>query len=93
MSETPSSMIRAEIVINGGSAFLAQGQDVHDLKRNIEAAASSGGTFVDFIVEGNRSVSALITSTSSVTISITTVLYAAHGTGDDKSPFGGFYNL
>lgn len=87
------TMIRTHVLVNGTSYFLAQGQDVAAFKHRIEEAARSGGTFVDFIVVGNRAVSVLISSGSQVVISTETVQFDARDTGDEAAPFGGFYDF
>ncbi|MCS3444120.1 hypothetical protein [Microbacterium phyllosphaerae] len=88
----PETMMQTEIVLDGQSFLLAQVQDLHDLKRRIEAAVKSTGTFVDFVVVGNREVSVLITPHSRVIISVSTVLFDERDTGDVDFPFGGYYD-
>lgn len=86
-------MVRTEIAINGSSVFLAQEQDIDDVKRRMEAAVKSGGAFVDFVVVGNRSVSVLVSAQTQITISVATVGFDPRDTGDEAMPFGGFYDL
>lgn len=87
------TMVQTQISLDGEIFLLAQDQDVDDLRRRIEAATASTGRFVDFIVVGNRSVAALITPTSRVTISVATVQFDARDTGDTDFPFGGHFDL
>nr|WP_314841500.1 hypothetical protein [uncultured Microbacterium sp.] len=86
------TMERTEVVIDGVTALLAQEQDIDDLKRRIEAAAGTTGTFVEFTVVGNRAMSVLITPTSSVSITVATVEFDERDSGDENFPFGGFYD-
>jgi hypothetical protein len=86
------TMVRTEVTINGRSSFLAQGQDLDGLKRRIEAAMSTAGRFVDFVVVGNRTVSVLISPRSQVVFSIETVQFDPRDTGDDREPYGGLYD-
>jgi hypothetical protein len=87
------TMVRTEIAVNGGVHFLAQGQDLDDLKRRIVAAMKADGDFVNFTVVGNREVSVLVSPGTQVTFSIETVPFDARDTGDEDTPFGGFYDL
>ncbi|MEL5991775.1 hypothetical protein ACOKGD_02490 [Microbacterium phosphatis] len=91
MTET-HTMVRTEIRINGESFLLAQGQDIAALKQNIVDAAHSLGDFVEFIVVGNRAVSALITHASQVVLTVATVPLDSRDTGDENFPFGGFFD-
>ena len=85
-------MVRTEVSIDTRSFFLAQGQDVQDLQRRIEAAVDSPGSFVHFTVVGNRDVSVLITPLSKVVFTIETVQYDPRDTGDSDFPFGGYFD-
>lgn len=87
------TMVRTQIALNEVGFFLAQGQDIEDLKQRFEAAVRSGGGFVEFIVVGNRSVSVLISSSSHVVISVDTVEFDVRDTGDDETPYGGEFDL
>ena len=87
------TMVRTEVSVNGTSFFLAQGQDVDELKQRVESAAGSGGRFVDFTVVGNRSVSVLITGAAQVVFSVETVQYDDRDTGDEDRPYGGLYDF
>lgn len=80
-------MVRTQVAVNDVGFFLAQGQDVPDLKRRIEFAAQAGGRFVDFLVVGNRSVSVLISSSSHVVISVETAEFDGRDETDDAVPF------
>ncbi|MFJ4172527.1 hypothetical protein [Microbacterium sp. NPDC089696] len=92
MSEA-KTMIRTEVTIDGASFLLSQDQAVEDLRRRIEEAVETAGTFVDMTVVGNRSVSVLITPRTHVTISVATVAFDARDTGDLEFPYGGYYDL
>jgi len=87
------TMIQTEVVFDGTSYLLAQDQDVGDLRHRIEEAARIGGTFVDMVVVGNRSVSVLITPTTRVAISVSTVAYDSRDTGDIDFPYSGYYDV
>jgi len=87
------TMVRARIALNEAEFFLAQGQDVADLRRRIEEAMHSGGRFVDFVVVGNRAISVLIASATQVVISVETVDFDVRDTGDDAMPYGGEFDL
>ena len=87
------TMVRTEIAINGRSSFLAQGQDVSELKRRIEAAVRTEGAFVDFIVVGNREVSVMVSPHTQMMFSVETVQFDPRDTGDDEMPYGGMYDL
>jgi hypothetical protein len=87
------TMVRTEITVNGRSSLLAQGQDVDDLKRRIEAAMGTPGRFVDFTVVGNRATSALISPHAQVTFTIETVQFDPRDTGNSEEPYGGLYDL
>jgi hypothetical protein len=91
MSDT-QTMVRTQIAIDDSSFLLAQGQDIDELQRRIEAACEAGGRFVSFVVLGNRRVSALLTPHSRVLFSVETVQYDPRDTGDAAGPFGGFFD-
>jgi len=84
------TMIQTEVVFDGSRFLLAQDQDVDDLRRRIEAAAKTAGTFVDMVVVGNKAVSVLITPSTQVTISVATVAYDPRDTGDVDFPYSGY---
>ena len=84
------TMIQTEVVFDGSRFLLAQDQDVDDLRRRIEAAAKTAGTFVDMVVVGNKAVSVLITTSTQVTISVATVAYDPRDTGDVDFPYSGY---
>lgn len=87
------TMVRTLLAVNDADFLLAQGQDIETLKRRIESAAATGPKFVDFLVVGNRSVSVLITATTRAIFSIETVQFDARDTGDELSPYGGFFDV
>lgn len=92
-TEKTTTMARTQVVVNDAGFYLAQGQDLDELKGQIEQAAKSGGGFVDFVVVGNRVVSVLITLGTQVVMSVETVQFDPRDTGDDDSPFGGAFDL
>lgn len=87
------TMVQTEILADGIPYRLAQDQDLGELKRRIEEAVTTAGTFVEFVVVGNREVSLLITPRSQVSVNVSTVLFDARDTGDVDFPFGGHYDL
>lgn len=87
------TMVQTEIVADGVAYLLAQDQDLAGLKRRIEDAVKTAGTFVDFVVVGNRQVSILITPHSRVSTHVATVLFDERDTGDVDFPFGGYYDV
>lgn len=97
MSERRTSehqtMVRTEVEINGVIMFLAQDQDLDELKRRIAAAARTAGTFVDFVEVGNRSVSMLVSASTEVLISRSTVQFDPRDTGDEENPFGHLHDF
>lgn len=88
-----TTMIQTELLADGVTYPLAQDQDLDELKRRIEDATATPGTFVDFVVVGNRRVSVLVTPHSKVTIAVATVLFDPRDTGDVEFPFGGHFDL
>ncbi|MGH3691018.1 MAG: hypothetical protein ACRDT7_12745 [Microbacterium sp.] len=87
------TMFRTRIALNDAGFFLAQGQDVADLRRRIEDAVHAGGGFVEFVAAGDRSVSVLISSASKVVISVESVVFDALDDADDALPYGGEFDL
>lgn len=87
------TMVQTTVVVDGESHILAQDQNSRELQRRIEDAVSTAGTFVDFVVVGNREVSVLITPYSRVSITVGTVIFDSRDTGDVEHPYGGFYDL
>lgn len=87
------TMVQTEVLVDGVPHLLAQGQDVDEIKRQIEVAISGSGNFVDIVVVGNRTVSVLVTPRSRVAISVATVLHDDRDDGDLGAPFGGFYDF
>jgi hypothetical protein len=73
------------IRIDGKTYILAPGQDVAALKLAIEAAAHSGGAFVDFGAVGGHAVSVLISAGIPVRIE-STEAGDAHTTTDGALP-------
>jgi len=86
------TMVQTQIAIDEASFFLAQGQDLPELRSRIEQAVQAGGRFVSFVVVGNREVSALFTPNSRVALSAETVEYDARDTGDADDSYGGFFD-
>ncbi|PQZ58326.1 hypothetical protein CQ040_11930 [Microbacterium sp. MYb54] len=87
------TMSRTRVALDDAGFFLAQDQDVADLRRRIEDAVHSGGAFVEFVAAGDRSMSVLISSASKVVISVESVDFDARDLGDDALPYGGEFDL
>lgn len=87
------TMVRTRIALNDTEFFLAQGQDVGELRQRIEDAMHSGGGFVEFVVVGDREVSVLIASATQVVISVETVNFDTRDTGEGAVPYGGEFDL
>lgn len=87
------TMVRTRMALNESEFVLAQGQDVAELRRRMEAAMRDGGGFVEFVVVGNRSVSVLMTAATQVVISVETVEFDPRDTGDSAAPYGAEYDL
>lgn len=92
MTDQPM-MVRTEVAIDDTPFLMAQGQDLDDLKHQIEIASQPGGRFVDFVVVGNRAVSVLITATTRVVVSVETVPFDPRDTGDEEQTFGGLFDF
>lgn len=86
-------MVRTEVTVNGEGYLLAQGQDLDELRHRMEEAARDRGRFVEFVVVGNRSVSVLVSPRTEIVMSVQTVQFDSRDTGDDETPFGGFFDL
>lgn len=86
------TMVQTQVAVNGARFFLAQGQDIDELKRRIEEATASTGTFVDFVVVGNRSVSVLVSARTAVVFAVETVTYDPRDDADDE-PFGDMFDM
>jgi hypothetical protein len=89
----PQTMVQMTIVIGESHYLLAQGLDQEELKRRIEDAIHRGGAFVDFVVVGNRVVSAFLDGRERIVLTVETVLFDQRDTGDTEAPFGGMYDL
>lgn len=85
-------MVRTEVLVNGESYLLAQGQDLEDLRVRFEDAARDGSKFVDFVVVGNRSMAVLVSPRTEIVISSQSVQFDPRDTGDDEEPYGGFFD-
>ena len=92
MQDDGQTMVRTQIAIDEASFFLAQGQDLTELRSRIEQAVQEGGRFVSFVVVGNREVSALLTPHSRVALSVETVPHDPRDTGDADDPYDGFFD-
>lgn len=66
-------MVRTYAKIDDAPYLLDPGQDLEQLKRSFEAAMREGGAFVEFTVVGNEEVSALVSPTTRVVLSVATV--------------------
>ncbi|MFG6444588.1 hypothetical protein ACFXP7_04850 [Microbacterium sp. P06] len=89
---TAQTMVRTSIAIGEANFLLAQDADLDALKQDIVTAVQAGGDFVEFVVVGNRTVSALLTGRDSIILSIETVPLDARDTGDVDAPFGTFFD-
>ena len=79
-------MVRTELTINDTPFLMAQGQDLDDLKHRIEVASQAGGRFVDFVVVGNREVTACsITASTRVVVTVETVPFDPRDTATTNS--------
>lgn len=87
------TMLRTQLSIDGASFFLAQNADVSDIKRRVEQAAQTAGTFVDFVVVGNREVSVLVGAGTKVVVSVDSVSFDPRDTGDEGAPFGSLFDF
>lgn len=87
------TMERTQVAIDGGSYFLAPGEDRADLKQRIEQALRAGGGFVDFRATGERDVSVLISSHSHVVITVETVPPDSSDDLDAATQFEGVFDL
>lgn len=85
-------MVQKTLALGDSHFVLAQGQDERDLQHRIEAAVHAGGGFVDFVVVGNRRVSAFMTGAERIVVTVETVLFDERDTGNVEHPFGGLYD-
>lgn len=85
--------LRTRIALDDTGFFLAQGQNVADLRRRIEDAVHSGGAFVEFVAAGDRSVSVLISAASKVVISVESMDFDTRDDGEDALRYGGEFDL
>ncbi|MFD4959413.1 hypothetical protein [Microbacterium sp. NPDC058389] len=92
MSEQ-KTMVQTSIALGEAHYLLAQGHDPEELKQRIGAAIHSGGAFVDFVVVGNRTVSAFLDGRERIILTVETVLFDERDTGDVEAPFGGSYDI
>lgn len=84
---------RAHIAINDAGFLLAHGQDIGELKGRIESTVRDGGGFVDFVVQGDSTVSVFLSHASHIVISVETVVDDGGDPDDDASAFGGPFDL
>jgi|SRR6478735_1224148 len=87
------TMVQTAISLGDAHYLLSQGHDSQELKQQIEDAIHSGGAFVDFIVVGNRRVSAFLDGRERIVLTVETVLFDERDTGDVDTPFGGTYDM
>ena len=80
-------MIRTTVTIEGKSYGLSQGEDVAALKEASTRAAQDGGGLIDFVVVGNRSVSALVSPGVPVIFEEIEVPDDERDTGDVHEPW------
>ncbi|MBN9212398.1 MAG: hypothetical protein BGO45_15760 [Microbacterium sp. 71-36] len=86
------TMIRTQMAVGDTVFALAQGQDIEALKARIESAVDRGGRFESFVVVGDREVSVLFSSHTSVLFSVETVAFDEREDGDADLPYGGFFD-
>ena len=87
------TIVRTQVTVNDVGFVLAPGQDVDQLKGEIESAARSGPRFVEFDVVGDRTVCILVSAGTPVMITAATVAVDHGGDPDDTAPFGSAYDL
>ena len=87
-----ATRVRTELTINDTPFLMAQGQDLDDLKRRIEAASQAGGRFVDFVVVGERAHSVLVTASTRVVVTIDIVPFERLETTEEE-PYDGSYDF
>jgi hypothetical protein len=80
-------MKRYTATIGSKSYILAQGHAIDELRSTIVNAVHSGGAFVEFVVLGNREISALVTAGLPVIIEAADVEEDDRDTGDVLHPF------
>lgn len=85
-------MIRTHLKIDADTYSLSQGTDIEELKNQVRACVRSGGDFLEFVVVGNRLVSAFVSRRSRVVLSVETVRHDSRDTGDREHPYGGFFD-
>jgi hypothetical protein len=86
------TVIRTELILNGRSFLLAQGQDIAALRARIEEATQGTGAFVDFTIVGNRSLSVLVSPAARVVFATETVPFDPRDTGDEQAPYGEMFD-
>jgi hypothetical protein len=74
------------IRIDGTTFILTPGQDLGALKQRIEAATSSGSSFIDFDAAGSKTISVLISSGASVRIERSEATVGHAVASDDALP-------
>ncbi|MCM6762811.1 hypothetical protein NB037_10325 [Rathayibacter sp. ZW T2_19] len=80
-------MIRTTVTIDGKTYGLSQGADVTGLKASTTEASRAGGGMVDFVVVGNRQVSALVSPGVPVIFEDVEVPDDDRDTGDVQEPW------
>jgi hypothetical protein len=80
-------MRRHTVTIGSKSYVLAQGHGIEDIRGRVQDAVHAGGAFVEFVVLGNRQISALITAGLPVIIEAAEVEADERDTGDVQYPF------
>jgi hypothetical protein len=80
-------MKRYTITVGSKSYILAQGHEIDDLRRLVVDAVHSGGAFVEFVVLGNRQISALVSAGLPVIVEMAEVEVDERDTGDVQYPF------
>jgi len=80
-------MIRTTVTIDGKTYGLSQGADVAGLKQSTTEASRAGGGMVEFVVVGNRQVSALVSPGVPVIFEDHDVPDDDRDTGDVQEPW------
>jgi hypothetical protein len=80
------SMVRNTLTIGTHTFLLAQNLHIDELKRSARHAVAAGD-YIDFVVVGNRTVSALLSAGVTVVFESYRVEFDARDTGDTDFPY------
>jgi len=87
------TMVQTEVSVNGSRFLLAEGQDIDELKRRFEKATATTGTFVEFVAVGQRSVSVLVSSGTTVVFAVETVSFDPRDDDHHHTAFGDMFDM